>query len=118
MPIARQKNTTMPTARGSDRPLVSMMDGVQRRTMLWGNSMLLAEIHLEKDGSVPLHDHPYEQIGYCIEGTFDFDIGEETHHIEAGASWVVPSNVPHKAVATSKCFLIEVWSPARDDYKN
>ena len=118
MPITRQKKTTMPTARNSDRPLVSMMDGVKRRTMLWGNSMLLAEIFIEEGGVVPLHHHPYEQIGYCIDGTFDFDIGEETHHIETGASWVVPSNVPHKAVATSKCFLIEVWSPDRDDYKD
>ena len=108
----------MPVKKREERPLNQMMVGVQRRTMSWGNSMLLAEIHLEPGGEVPLHEHPYEQIGYCIEGTFDFDIGEETHHIEAGASWVVPSNVPHRAVATSKCFLIEVWSPARDDYKN
>ena len=50
MPITRQKNTTMPTARNSDRPLVSMMDGVKRRTMLWGNSMLLAEIFIEEGG--------------------------------------------------------------------
>mgnify|MGYP001094514219 CR=1 FL=1 len=108
----------MPVNKREERLLNQMMAGVQRRTMLWGDAMLLAEIHLEPGGVVPLHDHPYEQIGYCIEGTFDFDIGEETHHIEAGASWVVPSNVPHKAAATSKCFLIEVWSPARDDYKN
>ena len=108
----------MPVKKRDERPLNQMMVGVQRRTMSWGNSMLLAEIHLEPGGVVPLHEHPYEQIGYCIEGTFDFDIGEETHHIEAGASGVVPSNVPHRAVATSKCFLIEVWSPARDDYKN
>ena len=95
-----------------------MMPGVRRRTLLWGDSMLMAEIHLEVSGVVPLHDHTYEQIGYCIEGTFDLIIGDEIHSIEPGSCWVVPSGVPHKATATSRCFLVEAWSPARDDYKD
>ena len=103
---------------GTDRPLVEMMPGVRRRTLLWGDSMLMAEIHLEVGGVVPLHDHTYEQIGYCIEGTFDLIIGDEIHSIEPGSCWVVPSGVPHKATATSRCFLVEAWSPARDDYKD
>ena len=108
----------MPTTRNDDRPLVPMMAGVQRRTMLWGDSTLLAEIHLEEGGVVPLHDHAYEQIGYCIDGTFEFHIGNEFHSIGPGDSWVVPADVPHQATASSRCLLIEVWSPARDDYKD
>ncbi len=103
---------------GTDRPLVEMMPGVRRRTLLWGDSMLMAEIHLEVGGVVPLHDHIYEQIGYCIKGTFDLIIGDEIHSIEPGSCWVVPSGVPHKAAATSRCLLVEAWSPARDDYKD
>ena len=108
----------MPITSGTDRPLVEMMPGVRRRTLLWGDSMLMAEIHLQVGGVVPLHDHTYEQIGYCIEGTFDLIIGDEIHSIEPGSCWVVPSGVPHKATATSRCFLVEAWSPARDDYKD
>ncbi len=108
----------MPTTSREQRPLVEMMAGVRRRSMLWGDALLLAEIHLETGGVVPRHDHPYEQIGYCIEGTFELDIGGEVHAIGPGGSWLVPSGVPHEAAATSPCFLVEVWSPARDDYKD
>ena len=108
----------MPITLNTDRPFADMMPGVRRRTLLWGETMLMAEIHLEEGGVVPLHDHVYEQIGYCIEGTFDLTIGDEVHSIEPGNCWVVPSNVPHEATATSSCFLIEAWSPARDDYKD
>ncbi|MYD95192.1 MAG: cupin domain-containing protein [Chloroflexi bacterium] len=108
----------MPIVSNADRPLADMMPGVRRRTLLWGETMLFAEIHLEEGGVVPLHDHVYEQIGYCIEGTFDLKIGDVVHTIEPGNCWCVPSGVPHEATATSRCFLIEAWSPARDDYKD
>lgn len=100
------------------RPLVHMMDGVHRRTMVWGDRMLLAEILLDSDGEVPTHDHPYEQLGYCISGRFDLVIDGVRETIERGMSWVIAAGLPHGATAHEPSFLIEIWSPARDDFKD
>ncbi|MBM4438471.1 MAG: cupin domain-containing protein [Actinobacteria bacterium] len=109
----------MPVVRAADRPLVSMFDGkVRRRTMVWGDAMLVAEIHFDPGGVVPEHQHVYEQIGYCISGRFELAIDGRAHAIEPGMSWAVPSNVPHAARALTPCFLLEIWHPARGDYQD
>lgn len=101
-----------------DRPIIDMGDGVQRRTMVWGDRMLLAEIHMEAGGTVPRHDHVYEQIGYCISGSLELDVGDDTTVVTANTSWVIPGNAPHGARALEPSFVIEIWNPARDDYKD
>ena len=102
----------------SERPIVDMGDGVQRRTMVWGERMLLAEIHFETGGAVPRHDHVYEQIGYCISGSLELDVGDDTTVVKANTSWVIPGGAPHAARALEPSFVIEIWNPARDDYKD
>jgi quercetin dioxygenase-like cupin family protein len=102
----------------ADRPIVDMGDGVRRRTMVWGDHMLLAEIHLDDGGTVPRHDHVYEQIGYCISGCVELSVGDETTIVSANTSWMIPGDTTHGARALEPSFMIEVWSPARDDYKD
>ncbi len=103
---------------GVDRPMIQMSDGVRRRSMVWGEEMLLAEIHLDTDGVVPSHDHVYEQLGYCFHGRFELTVGEETQVVTGGMSWAIPGGVTHSAKGLEPTFLIEIWSPARDDYKD
>ena len=101
-----------------DRPVVDMKNGVKRRTMVWGEQMLLAEIHFEAGGTVPRHDHLYEQVGYCISGRVELDVGDTTTVVEAHTSWVISGGTPHAARALEPSFVIEVWNPARNDYKD
>ncbi len=108
----------MKLAKNDERPMTDMGNGVGRRTMVWGDRMLMAEIHLEPGGQVPRHDHEYEQIGYCFSGRFDLTVGDETQTIEPGMGWVIPGGVPHSATGLDTSFLIEIWNPARDDYKD
>ncbi len=108
----------MTVVRNADRTLVDMGHGVYRRTMVWGEGMLLAEISFDAGGQVPTHDHSYEQLGYCLSGHFELTVGGAVHNIEAGMSWVIPGGTPHAAHALEPSFLIEIWSPPRDDYKD
>lgn len=44
-------------------------------------------------------------------------IGNETVLLEKGMIQVIPSMVPHSAVAHEDCILIDVFNPVREDYR-
>ena len=71
-----------------------------------------------KSGSIlPEHRHVHEQITFILEGQLEMKIGGEKVILEPGSVQVIPSNVLHSAVASVDCTVIDVFSPARDDYK-
>ncbi|MBI2864465.1 MAG: cupin domain-containing protein [Chloroflexi bacterium] len=103
-----------------DRTLASdieMFSGVVRRTLNYGDRMLLAEIVFAAGGEVPWHSHPHEQIGYLASGRLEFELGDEKKELKAGDSWLVPCDVRHRARALEPSIAIDIFSPVRDDYK-
>ncbi len=82
-----------------------------------GDSMSFGYIELEKGSSVPLHQHVHEQISYIIEGELDMIIGEQACLLTAGMYHVIPSNMPHSAIAKTACKVIDVFSPVRAEYR-
>ena len=71
-----------------------------------------------KAGSVlDAHHHMHEQITFILEGELDMTIGGEKYLLTTGTSHVIPSHVVHSAVAKTDCTVIDVFSPARDDYR-
>jgi quercetin dioxygenase-like cupin family protein len=96
---------------------VEMQPGVVRRTLGWGERMLLAEISLRKGSGVPAHSHPHEQIGYLAKGKLEFTVGGEKIVVSAGDGYTIPGGVTHGAVALEDALAIEVFSPVRDEFK-
>ena len=82
-----------------------------------GDRMTLGLVDIEAGSNLPVHQHPHEQITYILEGRLDMTIGGELHSLTAGMYYVIPSNVPHGAVAITACKVIDVFSPVREDYK-
>lgn len=82
-----------------------------------GQSMSFGYVKLEKGSSVPMHKHIHEQITYILEGELDMVIGGEACLLTTGMHHVIPSNTLHSAVAITKCTVIDVFSPAREEYK-
>jgi quercetin dioxygenase-like cupin family protein len=41
----------------------------------------------------------------------------ETRTIEAGDVVVIPSGANHRAQALTDCFILDVFSPVREDYR-
>ena len=66
---------------------------------------------------LPEHAHHNEQISMFLEGQFSLTVDGETKTCEAGEVVCIPSNVVHKGVALTDCVLIDVFRPARDDYR-
>jgi quercetin dioxygenase-like cupin family protein len=82
-----------------------------------GSSMTLGLVEIKAGSNLPLHQHVHEQITYILEGQLDMLIGGEAYSLTAGMYHVIPSNVPHGAIAVTDCKVIDVFNPVREDYK-
>lgn len=79
--------------------------------------MTLVFWDVEKDAVVPEHHHIHEQIMHVIEGEFEFTLDGETKVYHPGDIVPIASNAPHSGKALVPCKLMDVFSPARDEYK-
>jgi quercetin dioxygenase-like cupin family protein len=74
-------------------------------------------IEVKAGGTVPLHQHIHEQSSFVIEGEFEMTIDGVTTVLNAGLYAIIPSNAVHGGKAVTDCRLIDIFSPAREDYK-
>ena len=70
----------------------------------------------EKGAQGYLHAHPHRQVTYVEQGRFEFTIGTATTTMSAGDCWFVPPGVIHGAVAIDGGVLIDVFTPAREEF--
>ena len=97
-------------------PTISPVPGCRMRTPA-GKNMMLSYLEMDPGAEVPLHHHPHEQGGILLEGRVQLTIGDETRVVEAGAMFLIPPNVPHRAVAVGgPVRVLDVFSPVREDY--
>ena len=82
-----------------------------------GKDLTLGYIEIKAGNDLPQHQHPHEQITFILEGQLDMVIGGEACSLSAGMYYVIPSNVPHGAVAVTDCKVIDVFNPVREDYR-
>lgn len=95
--------------------LEPMMAGLQRQ-MLNGEKLSLARFHFEPDTKVPRHQHVNEQITIVTAGKVKllFDDGEVT--LGKDELILIPSDVPHGAIALEKSETIEIFAPRREEW--
>ena len=82
-----------------------------------GEKATFGYIELKKGSVVPIHHHIHEQITYILEGQLDMVIGGVEYSMTAGMYHVIPSDVPHSAIAVTDTKVIDVFGPVREDYK-
>jgi quercetin dioxygenase-like cupin family protein len=104
--------------RWDDMPRETLNPGLARR-LITGDRVMLAHVYLGKGTVVPRHQHDNEQITYVLEGALQFHFGaedEETHTVLSGEAVVIPSNLPHRALALEDTLDVDVFSPPRQDW--
>ena len=63
------------------------------------------------------HQHPHEQIVSVIEGELELMVEGTTHRLTPGVVFVIPPDARHSGRAVTACRVLDVFSPARDDYR-
>ena len=95
---------------------IEAVPGCRMRTP-FGEHLMLSYLEMDAGAVVPLHSHPHEQGGMLLEGKIELTIGDEKRVCEAGSMFLIPPNVPHKAVAIDgPAIILDVFSPVREDY--
>ncbi len=97
------------------------MKGTITRRLITGERMMIAQVVLKKGDFVPQHSHHNEQLTYIISGALHFHLGEKGEHelvVRAGEVLVIPSNLPHSALALEDTLDVDVFSPPREDWLN
>lgn len=85
--------------------------------LVHGKNITLSVVEIKKGSKLPKHHHVHEQITFIVEGELKMTIGRKTNILTAGTVHVIPSNVPHSAIALTDCRVIDVFNPVREDYK-
>lgn len=104
--------------RWEDMPKERVSETLQRR-LITGERMMLAHVYLEKGCIVPKHSHENEQLTYILEGALHFWLGEDESEeviVRSGEVLVIPSHLPHKAVALEDTLDVDIFSPPRQDW--
>jgi quercetin dioxygenase-like cupin family protein len=96
-------------------PLEQMSDVISRK-IVHGEKAMVAQVFLKKDAVVPEHQHESEQITYIMEGALKFELEGQTVVVRKGEVLVIPSNVPHRAVALEDTLDLDIFSPLRTDW--
>lgn len=82
-----------------------------------GEQLSWAFWRILEGAEVPLHHHIHEQMMHVVSGRFELQIGDKTHIYETGDVVVIPSNIPHYGIALTDCKLMDIFTPARDEYR-
>jgi quercetin dioxygenase-like cupin family protein len=98
----------------SDR-WITMVPGIRRRTLAAGEQMMQMVVTLDSGSHLPEHQHPHEQITYCISGRLRLLLAGVVHELTAGQSLHIPSATPHAADVLEDTLVIDTFSPPRED---
>ncbi len=95
---------------------VEQLNPLIGRQMAHTGTMTVARILLAKGAHVPRHEHPNEQITNVLEGRLRFVMGDEERIVSAGATVLIPADLPHEVEALEDSIALDVFSPVREDW--
>ena len=89
---------------------------LRRQIHGYDSKIMLVVADFKKGGIGPMHNHHHSQVTYVESGEFEMTIGDDVRIIKKGDSFYIPTMVMHGAICLKAGKLIEVISPAREDF--
>ena len=99
-----------------DTPWQNVGDGVRRQILGHGPDLMLVAAEFQKGAVGPLHQHPHRQVTYVASGVFEVTIDGKKQVLRTGDSFFVAADLVHGAVALEPGTLVDVFTPAREDF--
>ena len=90
--------------------------GLTRRILAYDAKLMIVEHRMERGWVGARHSHPHEQAVYVVSGRLHFTLGVESFEISGGDSLIVEGGVEHEARALEPSVVVDVFTPAREDY--
>jgi quercetin dioxygenase-like cupin family protein len=73
---------------------------------------------IEAAAVFPRHAHPHEQVVNMIEGEFELTVDGETRVLGPRGVAIIPANAMHSGKALTRCRILDVFYPIREDYRD
>ena len=100
----------------TDVPWDTIGAGLTRQILGYGPDLMLVRVEFEKGAVGVMHHHPHRQVSYVVAGAFEVTVNGETRTLRTGDCFYVAADLVHGAVALEKGTLIDVFTPAREDF--
>jgi len=98
------------------RPATEPEPGLQREILVHTPAMMLVRHTMKQGWQGAAHAHPHEQLVYVISGRIAATVEGAALEAAAGDSFIVASNAQHQASALEPSVVLDVFTPAREDY--
>jgi quercetin dioxygenase-like cupin family protein len=99
-----------------EKPVREVFPGFHGR-FVHSDRLTLAFWDIDAGSTLPAHSHPHEQVVNMIEGDLEIVAGGVAHRLRPGDVLVIPGGVEHSGRALTACRVMDVFSPAREDYR-
>src|SRR5260370_32423976 len=90
--------------------------GLVRAIGASSKGLLLAEHRMQKGWAGARHQHPHEQLVYVVSGHLLVSVDQASFEVKTGDSFVVPGGTEHQASALEDSWVIDVFTPCREEY--
>ena len=97
-------------------PVEQTTEGIERQ-MVVGENMMMCRFRFAPFVVTAEHSHPHEQMTLVVQGKVKFIIGGEERIVSAGDVLHFPPHNRHGAtMLNEEVILIDIFSPAREDF--
>ena len=90
--------------------------GVRRQILGHGPDLMMVRVDFEEGAVGALHHHPHRQASYVAAGRFEVTVDGQIRELGVGDCFFVTADLVHGVVAREAGTLIDVFTPARDDF--
>jgi len=99
-----------------ETPWEEVAPGLSRQIMGYDGKIMLVKAKFDTGAIGMMHKHYHSQVTYVESGEFEMTIGDDVRTIKGGDSFYILPHVMHGCVCTKPGILIDVFSPAREDF--
>lgn len=90
--------------------------GISRKITAYNNDIMMVLVRFEEGSIGEPHSHPHSQSTYVESGEFEVMVGDKIQVLKKGDSFFAAPDIKHGVVCKQKGKLIDVFSPAREDF--
>ena len=92
-------------------------EGSKIKMIMNGRNMTTIISDWAPRSSFPLHTHPHEQMGLCLQGEAVFTIDGKEYVVGKGEVYTIPPNVQHmqRNDGDVPAIFLECFAPVRED---
>lgn len=116
MSLHNEIKPTQPFFHSDEMEWEEVGPGLKRQIMGYDDKLMLVKVDFGEGAVGVMHKHYHSQVTYVVSGEFEMTIGDEIKTLKGGDSFYIVPHVLHGCVCTKPGMLIDVFSPAREDF--